>query len=78
MINFGEEHGVMARDPRWTVVLGGLLLVVAVVDFALVGRSHLVPWLRTTLLVVALPVGLAGWLMTFRDLSPLPRSRRRR
>ena len=69
----------MARDPRWTVVLGGLLIAVAAVDAALVGRSHLVPWLRATLLVLALPVGIAGWVMTFRDLSnPLPRSRRRR
>ena len=67
----------MARDPRWTVVLGGLLMVIAAVTAALVGR-HLVPWLRTTLLVLAVPVGLAGWLMTFRDLSPQPRSRRRR
>ena len=69
----------MARDPRWTVVLGGLLIVVAVVDAALVGPSHLEPWLRTTLLVLALPIAVAGWIMTFRDLSnPLPRSRRRR
>ncbi len=69
----------MARDPRWTVVLGGLLIVVAVVDAALVGPSHLVSWLRTTLLVLALPVAIGGSLMTFRDLSnPLPRSRRRR
>ena len=68
----------MARDPRWTVVLGGLLLVVAVVDAALVGPSHLVPWLRTTLLLAALPVAIAGGLMTLRDLSPSPRSRRRR
>ena len=69
----------MRHDPRWTVVLGGLLMVVAVVTAALVGRSSLVPWLRTTLLVVALPVGIGGWLLTFRDLSnPLPRPRRRR
>lgn len=71
--------GVMARDPRWTVVVGALMIVAAMVGATLVWESHLVPWLRTTLLVLALPVAITGWLMTFRDLSkPLPRSRRRR
>jgi hypothetical protein len=66
----------VVRNPRVTVVLGGLLIVVAVVDAALVGRSQLVPWLRTTLLVLALPIGISGWVMTFRDLSnPIKRRR---
>jgi len=47
------------------------------VGSTLVWLSSLPGWLRGALLVLALPVALAGWIMTFRDLSrPLPRRRR--
>jgi hypothetical protein len=35
-------------------------------------------WLRTCLMVLLLLVAFAGWLMTFRDLSPRRRPRRPR
>lgn len=59
-----------------TPVYGGLLIAAAMVGATvIVLRGGGLPgWLRTTLLVLAIPVALAGWLMTFRDLSP----RRRR
>ncbi|MGY1621240.1 hypothetical protein ACI789_03460 [Geodermatophilus sp. SYSU D00965] len=68
----------MARGehPRRTPVYGGLLIVAAMVGATVVwvqGRG-LPGWLRAVLLVLALVVALAGWLMTFRDLSnPRPR-----
>ncbi|SFK88438.1 hypothetical protein [Geodermatophilus ruber] len=69
----------MARGehPRRTPVYGGLLIVAAMVGATLVWSSGLPGWLRTALLVGALVMALAGWLMTFRDLSS-PRRRRPR
>ena len=68
----------MARGdhPIRTPVYGGLLIAVAMVGATLIvlNGDGLPGWLRTTLLVLAIPLALAGWLMTFRDLSP----RRRR
>jgi hypothetical protein len=43
-----------------------------------VWQGGLVIWLRDALLVLALIAALAGWLMTFRDLSPSRRRRRPR
>ena len=61
--------------PRRTPVYGGLLIVAAMVG-ATGGWVNDVPgWLTTVLLLVALVAALAGWLMTFRDLTP-PRRRR--
>jgi uncharacterized membrane protein YccC len=67
----------LGDHPRRTVVYGALLIVAAMVGATVVwvaGRG-LPPWLRDALLVLALPVALVGWVMTFRDLSPR-RSRR--
>jgi UDP-N-acetylmuramyl pentapeptide phosphotransferase/UDP-N-acetylglucosamine-1-phosphate transferase len=60
-----------------TPVYGGLLIIGAMVGATLVWLSGLPGWLRGALLVLALPVALAGWIMTFRDLSQ-PRRRRPR
>lgn len=71
----------MARGdhPRRTPVYGALMIVAAMVGASLLWESALVGWLRTTLLVLCIPLAVTGWLMTFRDLSrPLPRDRRRR
>jgi UDP-N-acetylmuramyl pentapeptide phosphotransferase/UDP-N-acetylglucosamine-1-phosphate transferase len=67
----------MARGdhPRRTPVYGGLLIVAAMVGATLVWTGDLPRWLTTVLLVLALLVAIAGWLMTFRDLSN-PRRRR--
>jgi UDP-N-acetylmuramyl pentapeptide phosphotransferase/UDP-N-acetylglucosamine-1-phosphate transferase len=67
----------MARGdhPMRTPVYGGLLIVSAMVGATIVWQAGLVPWLRTALMLLALVVAIAGWLMTFRDLS---RARRRR
>ena len=57
---------------------GALLIVAAMVGATLVWESSLGGWLRTSLLILAVPVALTGGILTFRDLSkPLPRSRRR-
>jgi UDP-N-acetylmuramyl pentapeptide phosphotransferase/UDP-N-acetylglucosamine-1-phosphate transferase len=68
----------MARGdhPMRTPVYGGLLVVAAMIGSTFVWQSHLPGWLRDALLVVALLAAVAGWLMTFRDLSR-PRPRRR-
>jgi UDP-N-acetylmuramyl pentapeptide phosphotransferase/UDP-N-acetylglucosamine-1-phosphate transferase len=58
-----------------TPLYGGLLIVGAMLGATLVWQGGLPNWLRNCLMVLALIVALAGWLMTFRDLSP---SRRRR
>lgn len=73
----------MARGehPMRTPVYGALLVVTAMVGATLVWvyGGGLPGWLRTALLLLAIPVALTGWLMTFRDLSkPLPRGRNRR
>ena len=62
-----------------TPVYGGLLIVGAMIGASMVWLSGLPIWLRNLLLVLALVAAIAGWIMTFRDLSqPLRRSRRRR
>jgi len=67
----------MARGdhPMRTPVYGGLLIVGAMLGSVAVWEDVSPAWLRNALLVVALIAALAGWLMTFRDLS---RPRRRR
>jgi UDP-N-acetylmuramyl pentapeptide phosphotransferase/UDP-N-acetylglucosamine-1-phosphate transferase len=63
----------MARGdhPMRTPVYGGLLIAAAMVGATLVvaAGTRLPGWLRAVLLVLALLAALAGWLMTFRDLS---------
>jgi UDP-N-acetylmuramyl pentapeptide phosphotransferase/UDP-N-acetylglucosamine-1-phosphate transferase len=63
----------MARGdhPMRTPVYGGLLIAAAMVGATLVvaAGTSLPGWLRAVLLVLALLAALAGWLMTFRDLS---------
>src|SRR3954453_15966653 len=74
---FGADAGAMALGdhPMRTPVYGGLLIVGAMLGATVVWQGGLPSWLRNALLVLALVAALAGWLMTFRDLSP---SRRRR
>jgi UDP-N-acetylmuramyl pentapeptide phosphotransferase/UDP-N-acetylglucosamine-1-phosphate transferase len=73
-----EEDGVVARGdhPRRTPVYGGALIVLAMLLGVLVmtGGVAWPGWLKAVLLVLALLVAIAGWLLTFRDLTP---SRRR-
>ncbi|SDC44677.1 hypothetical protein SAMN05660690_1473 [Geodermatophilus telluris] len=64
----------MARGdhPRRTPVYGGLLIAAAMVGATLVvveGAGLPTP-VRAVLLVLAGLTALAGWLMTFRDLTP--------
>jgi UDP-N-acetylmuramyl pentapeptide phosphotransferase/UDP-N-acetylglucosamine-1-phosphate transferase len=64
----------MARGehPQRTPVYGGLLILVAMVGATLV-VADAGSWpvaVRTVLLLLALVVAVAGWLMTFRDLTP--------
>jgi UDP-N-acetylmuramyl pentapeptide phosphotransferase/UDP-N-acetylglucosamine-1-phosphate transferase len=61
--------------PRRTPVYGGLLIVAAMVGATVVWVNDVPGWLTTVLMLVALVAALAGWLMTFRDLTP-PRRRR--
>ena len=69
----------MARGdhPMRTPVYGGLLIAAAMLGATavVVLGGDLPGWLHGGLLVLAVPVALVGWLMTFRDLSP-PRRRR--
>jgi UDP-N-acetylmuramyl pentapeptide phosphotransferase/UDP-N-acetylglucosamine-1-phosphate transferase len=62
-----------------TPVYGGLLVVVAMIGSSVlwVDGGALPGWLRTALLVLCLPLAIAGWLLTFRDATPSRRSRRR-
>jgi UDP-N-acetylmuramyl pentapeptide phosphotransferase/UDP-N-acetylglucosamine-1-phosphate transferase len=64
------------EHPRRTPVYGGALIVAAMLGSVAVWQSGWPGWLVGALLVVALGMALAGWLMTFRDLSrPLQRRR---
>jgi UDP-N-acetylmuramyl pentapeptide phosphotransferase/UDP-N-acetylglucosamine-1-phosphate transferase len=70
---------VMARGdhPMRTPVYGAALIVAAMLGSIVVWHSHWPGWLKGALLAVALGIALAGWLMTFRDLSrPIKRGRR--
>jgi UDP-N-acetylmuramyl pentapeptide phosphotransferase/UDP-N-acetylglucosamine-1-phosphate transferase len=62
--------------PMRTPVYGGLLIVAAMVGATLAWQHVGIVWLRDALLVLALVAALAGWIMTFRDLST-SRPRRR-
>jgi UDP-N-acetylmuramyl pentapeptide phosphotransferase/UDP-N-acetylglucosamine-1-phosphate transferase len=62
--------------PMRTPVYGGLLIVSAMLGSTWAWQAGLPTWLRDTLLLLALVAALAGWLMTFRDLSPSRRRRR--
>jgi UDP-N-acetylmuramyl pentapeptide phosphotransferase/UDP-N-acetylglucosamine-1-phosphate transferase len=68
--------GVALGDhPRRTVVYGAALIVAAMVGATFVWESALPEWLTGVLLVLTLVMALAGWIMTFRDLSPRRRRR---
>src|SRR5689334_16203146 len=72
------DDGGVARGehPRRTPVYGGALIVAAMLGSVVVWQSRLPGWLTGALLVVALGMALAGWVMTFRDLSrPIKRRR---
>jgi UDP-N-acetylmuramyl pentapeptide phosphotransferase/UDP-N-acetylglucosamine-1-phosphate transferase len=60
-----------------TPVYGGLLIIAAMLGATLTWQSGLAGWLKGGLLVVALVAAIAGWIMTFRDLSQPLRRRRR-
>jgi UDP-N-acetylmuramyl pentapeptide phosphotransferase/UDP-N-acetylglucosamine-1-phosphate transferase len=68
----------LGDHPMRTPVYGGLLIVGAMLGATWVWQGGLPTWLRNSLLVLALIAALAGWLMTFRDLSPSRRRSRRR
>jgi UDP-N-acetylmuramyl pentapeptide phosphotransferase/UDP-N-acetylglucosamine-1-phosphate transferase len=53
-----------------TPVYGGLLIMAAMLGAIVVWQGSEPSWLRISLMAVALVVALAGWLMTFRDLTP--------
>jgi hypothetical protein len=72
------DAGAMARGdhPMRTPVYGALLIIGAMIGSVVVWQGSEPTWLRNSLMVGLLLVAVAGWLMTFRDLSP-PRRRRR-
>jgi hypothetical protein len=78
--DLAEDHECMARGdhPMRTPVYGALLIAAAMIGATLVvyDGGAMPGWLHAALLILAIPVALVGWLMTFRDLSP-PRRRRR-
>jgi hypothetical protein len=56
------------RKAGITAMLGSTLIVYQ--------GEGLPAWLRDGLLILAIPVAIAGWVMTFRDLSqPIKRRR---
>jgi len=59
-----------------TPVYGALMIMGAMLASIAVWEGSEPVWLRNSLMVLLLIVALAGWLMTFRDLTP-PRKRRR-
>ena len=67
----------MARGdhPMRTPVYGALLIIGAMLGSVVVWQGSEPVWLRNCLMVGLLVMAFAGWLMTFRDLSP-PRRRR--
>jgi UDP-N-acetylmuramyl pentapeptide phosphotransferase/UDP-N-acetylglucosamine-1-phosphate transferase len=65
----------LGDHPRRTVVYGAALIVAAMVGATLVWEAALPGWLTALLLVLTLVMALAGWVMTFRDLSPRRRRR---
>ena len=73
--NCSLAHTGHVRNPKVTVVVGGVLIVAAMVGATVVWVNDVPGWLTTVLLLVALVTALTGWLMTFRDLTP-PRRRR--
>jgi hypothetical protein len=60
--------------PTRTPVYGALLIIGAMLGSIAVWHGGEPTWLRNGLMVVLLLVAVAGWLMTFRDLTP-PRRR---
>jgi len=60
--------------PMRTPVYGALLIIGAMLGSVAVWQGSEPAWLRNCLMVGLLLVAVAGWLMTFRDLSP-PRRR---
>jgi UDP-N-acetylmuramyl pentapeptide phosphotransferase/UDP-N-acetylglucosamine-1-phosphate transferase len=67
----------LGDHPMRTPAYGGLLIVAAMLGSTWAWQAGLPTWLRDALLVLALIAALAGWLMTFRDLSPSRRRSRR-
>jgi hypothetical protein len=59
-----------------TPVYGALMIMGAMLASIAVWKGSEPVWLRNSLMVLLLIAALAGWLMTFRDLTP-PRKRRR-
>jgi hypothetical protein len=80
-VGVGAHAGHMARGdhPMRTPVYGAALIGAAMIGATLVVSygEGLPGWLHGALLVIAIPIAFAGWLMTFRDLSPRRRRGRR-
>jgi UDP-N-acetylmuramyl pentapeptide phosphotransferase/UDP-N-acetylglucosamine-1-phosphate transferase len=78
MVTSADDGGVALGDhPRRTVVYGGALIIAAMVGATFVWQAALPGWLTAALLALTLVMALVGWLMTFRDLTPSRRRRRR-
>lgn len=66
----------LGDHPMRTPVYGALMIVGAMLASVAVWQGGEPVWLRDCLLVLLLVAALAGWLMTFRDLTPRRRRRR--
>jgi predicted MFS family arabinose efflux permease len=78
MVDSAEDGGMALGDhPRRTVVYGAALIVAAMIGATFVWQAAVPGWLTAALLGLALVMALVGWLMTFRDLTPSRRRRRR-
>ena len=66
----------LGDHPMRTPVYGALMIVGAMLASVAVWEGAEPVWLRDCLLVMLLVAALAGWLMTFRDLTPRRKRRR--
>ena len=66
----------LGDHPMRTPVYGALMIMGAMLASIVVWRGSEPVWLRNCLMVLLLIVALAGWLMTFRDLTPRRKRRR--
>jgi hypothetical protein len=66
----------LGDHPMRTPVYGALMIMGAMLASIAVWEGSEPVWLRDCLMVLLLIAALAGWLMTFRDLTPRRKRRR--
>lgn len=66
----------LGDHPMRTPVYGALMIAGAMLASIAVWEGSEPGWLRACLMVLLLIAAFAGWLMTFRDLTPRRKRRR--